>query len=123
MQYKSCKEAVKHHFIPSNPERKLVGVDVTLFHRGTFEQFYSKISHINVSTLRLKLIANRGVQVWPQGQPETFCIDEWRCRFLANDGVNAPLRDVIGILQAFDHVQMDVIKAEFLYTFDGKPGF
>jgi hypothetical protein len=27
------------------------------------------------------------------------------------------------ILEAFDRIQLDVIKAEFLYTFDGHPGY
>ena len=94
-----------------------------IYHRGTMDQFLSKISHINISSLRLKMIANRGVKVWPEGQPETFCIDEWRCRFLADEGVAVPQRDIMQILQSFDHVQVDVTKAEFLYTFDGKPGF
>ena len=123
VHYLSRKETATHHFIPTSSERKLVGVDVMIYHRGTMDQFLSKISHINISSLRLKMIANRGVKVWPEGQPETFCIDEWRCRFLADEGVAVPQRDIMQILQSFDHVQVDVTKAEFLYTFDGKPGF
>ena len=29
-----------------------------------------------------KMITNRGVKVWPEGFPETFCTDHWRCRFV-----------------------------------------
>jgi hypothetical protein len=27
------------------------------------------------------------------------------------------------VLEAFDRIQLDVIKSEFLYLLDGKPGF
>ena len=34
--------------------------------------------------LPLTMITNRGVKVWPQGFPETFCTDHWRLRFKAS---------------------------------------
>jgi len=121
--YKSAAQAVVQKLTTTNPVRHLIGVDVFIYHRGTLEQFFAKISHINVGPLRLKMITNRGVRVWPQGHPETFCIEQWRCRFTSDDGRTASQSDVIQILHAFDHVNMDVIKSEFLYTYDGKPGF
>lgn len=105
----------------TNPKRALIGVDVFIYFRGQLEQFFSKISHINVGPLRLKMITNRGVKVWPQGQPETFCIEQWRCRFTSDDGRAVSQDDVIKTIHAFDHVDMDVVKAEFLFNMDGKP--
>lgn len=102
--------------------RQLIGIDVFIYHRGKLEDFFSKISHINVGNLRLKMITNRGVRVWPHGHPETFCIEQWRCRFVT-DGQACPQNDVIQVIHAFDHVDMDVIKAEFLYLLNGKPGY
>jgi isocitrate dehydrogenase len=32
------------------------------------------------------MITNRGVKVWPNGVPETFCTDRWPCRFHAKPG-------------------------------------
>ena len=32
------------------------------------------------------MITNRGVKVYPDGMPETFCTDHWRCRFVRVDG-------------------------------------
>lgn len=121
--YAHAAEPLIHKFVPSSPKRQLVGIDVFIYHRGSLQQFFDRISHINVGVLRLKMIANRGVRVWPQGQPETFCIEQWRCRFTSDNGVAVSQNDVIQIQHAFDHVQMDVIKAEFLYTFDGIPGY
>src|SRR5579859_7750180 len=37
--------------------------------------------------LKLQMIDNRGVKVWPGGMSETFCIDSFRCRFTGADGV------------------------------------
>jgi isocitrate dehydrogenase len=121
--YKAVAKSLTPSHLPTSPQRVLVGLDVFIYHRGALEQFFSRISHINVGALHLKIITNRGVQVWPGGQPETFCIEQWRCRFLSSDGRAVPQSDLVQILHAFDHIQMDVIKAEFLYTFDGKAGY
>ncbi len=115
--------SLKHTHVHTNPQRLLVGVDVYIYHRGSLADFYSRISHINVGPLRLKMITNRGVRVWPEGQPETFCIEQWRCRFVSDDNRTVSQNDVIQIMHAFDHINMDVIKSEFLYNFDGKPGY
>lgn len=123
VSYTAPSGGLQHTFSPSQPQRYLVGIDVFVFYRGKLEQFFSKISHINVGPLRLKMITNRGVRVWPQGHPETSCIEQWRCRFLADGQQHPSQHDVIQILHAFDHVQMEVIKSEFLYIFDGKPGY
>jgi len=107
----------------TSPSRQLIGVDAFLFHRGRLEDFLARISHINIGNLRLKMVTNRGARVWPNGQPETFCIEQWRCRFVADDNRPCNQNDVIQVLHALDHVNMDVTKAEFLYLIDGKPGF
>lgn len=71
---------------------------------------------------RLKMITNRGVQVWPNFMPETFCTDHWRCRFMANDEHAAP-RDVVELLSRLGAGGLDVIKTENLYNFDDERGF
>jgi isocitrate dehydrogenase len=67
------------------------------------------------------MIANRGVKVWPDGWPETFCTDHWRCRFLADDAASAA--QIIALLGRLSEAELEFIKTEHLYTFDGKPGF
>lgn len=121
--YKGKTESLKHGYKPTETRRDLVGVDVYISFKGRLEEFFSKISHINVGALRLKMITNRGVKVWPNGQPETACIEQWRCRFISESGRATSQNDIIQVLHAFDHINMDVIKAEFLFLFDGKPGF
>jgi isocitrate dehydrogenase len=121
--YGKGRSSTAYTYEPTHPTRHLVGVDVFLFFRGQMEEFFSKISHINIGPLRLKMITNRGVRVWPQGQPETFCIEQWRCRFTSDEGKTVSQNDVIQILHAFDRVNMDIFKSELLYTFEGKPGY
>jgi isocitrate dehydrogenase len=123
VSYPNAAAPLIHKHTPTNPPRQLIGVDVFIYFRGLLPQFFDRISHINVGPLRLKMITNRGVRVWPQGQPETFCIEQWRCRFLSDEGKGVSQNDLIQILHAFDHVQMDVIKSEFLYSIEGKPGY
>ena len=47
----------------------------------------------------------------------------FRCRFLSPDGRAVAQNDAIQVIHAFDRMDMDVIKAEFLYTFDAKAGY
>ncbi|MEM8601124.1 MAG: isocitrate/isopropylmalate family dehydrogenase, partial [Bacteroidota bacterium] len=68
--------------------------------------------------LALKLITNRGVKVFPEGLPETFCTDHWRCRFTASDGEAAP-QHIVALLGRLVEAGFDVIKTEHLYTVEG----
>ena len=72
---------------------------------------------------RLKMITNRGVKVYPDGLPETFCTDHWRCRFVptANGALEYP--SVVNLLGRLAAGGLDVIKTENLYAFDGERGY
>jgi len=73
--------------------------------------------------LNLKMITNRGIKVWPDGFPETFCTDHWRCRFQDIQGRNISKQQIIQLLIKADEMKLDVVKTENLYAFDGKPAF
>lgn len=121
--YSEGYKAARPKLTFTSPARLLTGIDVYIYHRGKLDDFFAKISHINIGQLRLSLITNRGARVWPHGQPETFCIEQWRCRFTVEAGRNCSQREVIQVLEAFDRIGLDVIKSECLYLFDKKPGF
>lgn len=70
------------------------------------------------TALKLRIITNRGVKVFPDGHPETFCTDHWRCRFVAREGT-LQHRDVLELLQRIEAAQLDFIKTEHLCEFDG----
>jgi isocitrate dehydrogenase len=70
----------------------------------------------------LKMITNRGVKVYPEGMPETFCTDHWRCRFVAADGIGG-FGDVLALLGTLHEGGFEVIKTEHLYTIDGAAAY
>ena len=69
------------------------------------------------------MITNRGIKVWPEGFKETFCTDHWRCRFKPTDGKLIAKNQIIALLSNALNANVDVIKTENLYEFDGKPGY
>lgn len=72
--------------------------------------------------LKLKMITNRGVKVYPEGLPEIFKTDHWRCRFVA-EGESTSFEQVLQLLQRISSAGFDIIKTEHLYTYDGERGY
>ena len=106
-------------------KKELVGVDVFLdWESGSANELGSAVSSLADGDLKLTMISNRGVKVWPGGHAETFCSDHWRCRFLPKDA-NKPVdhAQLIDLLQRFNGAGLDSIKTENLYTFDGERGY
>ena len=105
-------------------KKDLVGVDVFLHWReGAPENLGSVLKQLGNHSLQLLMITNRGVKVWPDGLPETFCTDHWRCRFMHPERVNIGHRDIIQLLHRVAAAGLDFIKAENLCNFDGVPGY
>ncbi len=107
---------------PAPAVKQIVGVDVFLqWTEGTPDQLAERLSATGTAKLPLSMITNRGVKVWPNGFPETFCTDHWRCRF--QNGGTISHADIIELLQRVSNLGFDFIKTENLCTFDGKPGY
>jgi isocitrate dehydrogenase len=70
----------------------------------------------------LKMITNLGVKVYPNGMPETFCTDHWRCRFMAARGGEATSGQVVALLGRIAAAGLDFIKTEHLCSFGGERG-
>ena len=105
-------------------KKDLVGVDVFLhWTDGTAEMLGNKLKDISSEGLKLTAITNRGVKVWPGGLKETFCVDNWRCRFESSSGKPIGHDKIIAQLEKFKAGGYDFIKTENLYTFDGERGF
>ena len=71
----------------------------------------------------LSLITNRGVKVYPQGQPQTLRTDHWRCRFKASGTDNATPQAISALLLRIAAAGLDAVKTENLYEFDGVRGY
>ena len=102
-------------------DRKLLGVDVFVYSKEKATVFQKKVCSLNPTPFELKMISNRGVRIWPEGHPETFCIEQYRCRFLHKG--SATMHDIVTLLDNLAKSGYDIIKTENLYSFDGKKGF
>ena len=104
--------------------KELTGVDVFIHQKdgkpGELAELL--LNATGDQRLKLSMITNRGTKVWPDGFPETFCTDHWRCRFKSGDHVNISYKDVIQLLSTVSETA-DVIKTENLYHFDGVAGY
>jgi len=103
----------------------LVGVDVFVHWNGTDPNVLAeKVKKFeNKNNVQLNIITNRGIKVWPDGFKETFCTDHWRCRFKKTDSTEIPKATIIMLLQQCLNENIDTIKTENLYSFDGKAGY
>jgi isocitrate dehydrogenase len=103
-------------------QKTLKGVDVFVDWKGDANQLAERLARFN-SDIQLTMITNRGVKVWPEGFEETFCTDHWRCRFEVANGKPAEKNSIPQLLTQALNEQIDVIKTENLYEFDGVKGY
>ncbi len=104
--------------------KELVGVDIFVHWKGTNpNELADKIKTIEQNGIKLSMITNRGIKVWPDGFEETFCTDHWRCRFKPSDGFGISKMDIIELMKSAINENIDTIKTENLYSFDGKAGY
>jgi isocitrate dehydrogenase len=105
-------------------EKLLKGVDVFVDWNGTdANELAALLSPLEADNIKLSMITNRGIKVWPNGFEETFCTDHWRCRYKPVDGYTLTKKDIVGILARADEHEIDSIKTENLYSFDGRDAF
>lgn len=116
--------------------KELVGVDVFVDWVGepmradTIGTQMETLAKQAGGALKLKMITNRGVKVYPGGFPETFLTDHWRCRFVGSDAADTGAsytavqpKAVVDLLASALDLGIDTIKTENLYLFDGERGF
>lgn len=116
-----------------NLKKSLVGVDVFIDWPGSDpNEIGTKLESLVNSGLKLKMITNRGVKVYPTGLEQTYCTDHWRCRFVsqeANTANGTPTYSTVSFLQILSLQTklaiegFNIIKTENLYEFDGKRAF
>lgn len=106
-------------------EKKLEGVDVFIDWDADGRDpniIGQMLQGISTDSLKLKMITNRGVKVFPGGLPETFCTDHWRCRFVKQQE-NVTHADIRELLNKIESIELDWIKLEQLCSFDGERGY
>jgi isocitrate dehydrogenase len=113
--------------------KELVGVDVFIDNKNKdAEALGNSLVDASKEVLKLKMITNRGVKVFPGGMKSTFCTDHWRLRFISKGAekvngqypyTNITAEEVIEIQSTLVKKGFDVIKTENLYKFDGQIAF
>lgn len=105
-------------------KKELLGVDIFVHWAGTNpDELAVLMKKIESDNVKLSMITNRGIKVWPEGFEETFCTDHWRCRFKHKDGNLITKQDIIDLLKRAEENNIDTIKTENLYAFDGVQAF
>lgn len=114
-------------------KKELVGVDVFVDWVGENrnpDMLGSMLEAASPAAVKLKMITNRGVKVYPDGMPETFCTDHWRCRFVSsafkkgeNELALIKPTDITDLLNSLYQAGIDCIKTENLYAFNGERAY
>ena len=126
---KPAKYAIEAAPAPPPPEaertaarRELVGMDLFVNWTGSGSDLEERLRPLSGGGLALQMISNRGIKVWPDGFPETMQTEHWLCRYLSAGGptTHGVLAALLGRAAA---EEVDFIKTENLFTFDGERGY
>jgi isocitrate dehydrogenase len=112
-------------YVRSTERKEFVGADVFVEFLGKPDALAAKLQPLVADGLKLEMLSNRGMKVWPDGMAETFTVDVYRCRFQLPDGTpgSIPHSVIVSLLDRLTKAGIEFVKLEGLYNFDGKPGF
>jgi isocitrate dehydrogenase len=105
-----------------DPKVDLVGVDIYVnWPSLDNNKLVTVLQKAAGEPLALTMISNRGVKTWPGGHPETFCTENYRCRFTAPNGVTQA--QIIELLSRVADTGMEIVKMQNLRNYDARPGY
>ncbi len=108
---------------PVDVVKERVGVDIGINFEGKPDDLAAQINACVNDNLKLQMISNRGTKVWPNGRPQTFCVDNWRLRFMTNDGAHIKTSQVLALMNRMNESGLNFTKSVMLHNYDGQPGF
>lgn len=107
-----------------NTKMQLDGIDIFIREdKLTADELGQRLEQLARPRFRLIMISNRGQKVYPDGYPETFCTDHWRCRFQmpVSEKAHHPRHaDLRWLLEKIEQNNLEWIKIENLYLMNGK---
>ncbi|MFY7951201.1 MAG: NADP-dependent isocitrate dehydrogenase [Armatimonadaceae bacterium] len=133
---KTANYAVRSHKpikmpnLPADPvsvrpkQRRVLGADVFVETHLQPAELGPKLEALaEGNALKLKMVSNRGTQVYPAKGAITDCVDQYRCRFVLRDAAGelgeASLMDLLSkVAGSFRWMHV-----EKLQEFDGQPGY
>lgn len=102
---------------------EMVGVDVFVDADTTPGALGGALAAATRDTaFRLKMISNRGTQVYPVAGPAPDCVDHWRCRFVLHSGAAGDDAAILALLSAVAAVA-PWMHVEKLMRFDGERAY
>jgi isocitrate dehydrogenase len=104
--------------------RRVVGADIFVETSLKPQELGQALTTLAEGTaLKLKMISNRGTQVFPDRGTMIDCVDQYRCRFIQRDA-NGDLNDA-QLVELLSRVgsQYRWMHVEKLQEFDGQPSF
>lgn len=120
---KNTNTIEKQYKIDTSVEKKLVGVDVFLDVETDSAHKIAKILEEIKINLKLESIASMGLKLWPGNKDYKIISDHYCCRFKAYDGKNISHKEIAELLNSLSRSNIDFLKVENLYEFDGKRGY
>lgn len=109
--------------INNSEKKELIGVDVFIQQEAKAAgEVANKINAMDLG-LELKTIAVRGLKLWPASTDIDVISDHWCLRFVAKSSGKVAHSDIADLLQILSSKQVDYIKTENLYDFDGVRGY
>ncbi len=103
--------------------KERVGVDIGINWNGSADDLAEKINECINDNLKLHMISNRGTKVWPDGKEGTFCADNWRMRFMSDNGEHIKTSQVLSLMNRMNEAHLNFTKSVMLHNYDGVPGF
>jgi isocitrate dehydrogenase len=110
---------------PHGAKREVVGVDLFVGSKDHPSLLAEKLLEVQLPDLKLTMITNRGVKVWPGGESDSFYTDVFRCRFCVSDPKleRTQTQRVLELMARLEGAGVVFMKAQILATFDGVPGY
>ena len=105
-------------------KKELVGVDLWIADEAANPQTMAgKLEPLAGGALKLTMMSNRGMKVWPNAASDIYVVDHLRCRFLSANGGTVTHKETAALIARAAEAGLDVIKTDSLYTFDGERGY
>lgn len=113
--------------ISTQEVKRLVGCDIFVNINISYaHDLATKINELDLKScgLRLQTISSKGLKLWPHANQIQTLSDHWCCRFMSSEESKPLTHSLISeLLNNLSLAEIDFIKVENLYEFDGKRGF
>jgi isocitrate dehydrogenase len=110
--------------LKSTGKRSLIGVDVYVhWNNSDVEKLGNTMKQLAGIEMDLIMVSSKGLKVFPDYTPGMNITDQFRCRFKAKDPSVMTHGHIAALLERVSAQNIDFIKTENLYSYDGKAGY